>query len=292
MRHDRWMRMRLAEEAPRMSKDAQQRFDDILTEIRADAQRQKHKPRIFVKTLCAVAAVLVMLIILPNLSPKIAHAMEQWPLIGGFIRVVTIRQGRTEDEFHYSDVTIPQVEGEQNMQEAVDYINSDVQTLTEKVLEQYQKDISELSDAHMGLLIDYEVLTNSDAWFTMRLMVYHEAGSSIIEYHYYHIDKKTGSIASLPDLFRADYDYQTPISQNILEQMRQRMQDPSVVYWINPDSVMGVMFTEIATDQPFYFNADGDLVIAFGKYEVAPGYMGTPEFVIPRAVYQDGLADQ
>ena len=34
----------------------------------------------------------------------------------------------------------------------------------------------------------------------------------------------------------------------------------------------------------FYFNESGELVIAFDEYEVAPGYMGAPEFVIPQKV--------
>ena len=38
-----------------------------------------------------------------------------------------------------------------------------------------------------------------------------------------------------------------------------------------------------------YFDDKGDLVIVFEKYDVAPGYMGCPEFVIPREVYQDGF---
>lgn len=32
----------------------------------------------------------------------------------------------------------------------------------------------------------------------------------------------------------------------------------------------------------FYRNKDGNLVIVFDKYEVAPGSMGTPEFVIKK----------
>ena len=33
----------------------------------------------------------------------------------------------------------------------------------------------------------------------------------------------------------------------------------------------------------FYLNAEGALVIVFDEYEVAPGSMGMPEFVIPAA---------
>ena len=43
-------------------------------------------------------------------------------------------------------------------------------------------------------------------------------------------------------------------------------------------------FQSITEQTNFYFNESGELVIAFDEYEVAPGYMGAPEFVIPQKV--------
>ena len=40
-------------------------------------------------------------------------------------------------------------------------------------------------------------------------------------------------------------------------------------------------FQSIEDDQSFYINNSGQLVIVFDEYEVAPGSMGMPEFVIP-----------
>ena len=37
------------------------------------------------------------------------------------------------------------------------------------------------------------------------------------------------------------------------------------------------------------FNNDGDLVIVFDKYQIAPGSMGCPEFVIPKTLYEGKL---
>ena len=41
------------------------------------------------------------------------------------------------------------------------------------------------------------------------------------------------------------------------------------------------MLFRSAPDQNFYINDENQLVIVFDEYEVAPGSMGTPEFVIP-----------
>ncbi len=44
----------------------------------------------------------------------------------------------------------------------------------------------------------------------------------------------------------------------------------------------------------FYFIPiyDGNLVIPFDKYEISPGYMGTPEFVIDKKIIKDTLKDE
>ena len=48
-------------------------------------------------------------------------------------------------------------------------------------------------------------------------------------------------------------------------------------------------FQHIDPDQNFRLNEDGDLVILFDEYEVAPGSMGLPEFTIPRQSLEDIL---
>ncbi len=50
-------------------------------------------------------------------------------------------------------------------------------------------------------------------------------------------------------------------------------------------------FQSIDPEQNFYINGSGQLVIVFAEYEVAPGSMGEPEFVIPADVL-DGLLAQ
>ncbi|MCH1968737.1 RsiV family protein [Romboutsia hominis] len=43
-------------------------------------------------------------------------------------------------------------------------------------------------------------------------------------------------------------------------------------------------FKFIDKNQDFYINKNGELVICFDKYDVAPGYMGLVEFTIPNNV--------
>lgn len=48
-------------------------------------------------------------------------------------------------------------------------------------------------------------------------------------------------------------------------------------------------FTNINKEQNFYINKDHQLVIAFNEYEVAPGYMGPVEFIVPTKQIQSVL---
>lgn len=53
-----------------------------------------------------------MAILVPNMSPGIAHAMEKIPVLGSIIRVVTFERYEFEDDRHYADAEIPQLEVE------------------------------------------------------------------------------------------------------------------------------------------------------------------------------------
>ena len=76
----------------------------------------------------------------------------------------------------------------------------------------------------------------------------------------------------------------TVISDNIKEQMRQKMkEDENNLYFLD-DDMPEDDFKSIAADQNFYINSADQLVIAFQEGDVAPMYMGTQEFVIPDEV--------
>jgi len=56
-----------------------------------------------------------------------------------------------------------------------------------------------------------------------------------------------------------------------------------------PDENLVDPFETITGVQPFYINNNGKLVISFNEYDVAPGYMGTVEFVIPTVAIEELL---
>jgi hypothetical protein len=291
---DKKLKAMAKQEESSLQESAAQRIASTLEGLPEKRINLKRRPHINAWAV-AVAAAIALFLILPNISPSIAYAMQKLPIIGKVVKVVTIRDYKYEDSHHKANAAIPKVEvdGDSSLQQSADLINGDVEELTSALLERFKHDTEELgNEAHTSLSIDYKVLVNNDSWFTLKLTVYEGAGSSNTYYKYYHIDKTSGSIVTLKDLFNENSGYKEAISENIKSQMKVQMaSDNSIVYWLDSE-IPEWDFTSIKIDQNFYFAEDGNIVIAFDKYEVGPGCMGCPEFEIPKEVYQDYLKDK
>ena len=72
--------------------------------------------------------------------------------------------------------------------------------------------------------------------------------------------------------------------------MKEQMKDDEMkFYWIEGEEEAMDPFDKISKDQSFYISSENKLVICFNKYDVAPGYMGTPEFTIPTEILTEVL---
>ena len=234
------------------------------------------------RALISVAAVFTFFISLLNVFPSIAVAAKDVPLLGAFVQVFTFRTYQYDQDRYHADVTIPQltVSGSEDLSQAAEEINEDVESLVDPLIEQFKSEVVSNIGSYSDIIVNYDIITDTEDWFTLKVMLYRGAGSGSESYKYYHIDKTTGKQAYLKDLFPENSDYISVISEEILRQMREQMQeDEWAVYWI--DGKLGDEdFTRISEDQNFYLTEDGGIVIIFDKYEVAPGAMGCPEFKI------------
>ena len=233
----------------------------------------------------AAAAAVIVLIALPNTNMQIAHAMENIPVLGGFFRLVTVRQYNYSDENHDAEVELAQIsygedagEGvpagevavgaaapEGTAAESVEAVNQDMDATVEELIRQFEDTLSE--EGYHGLHVTQEVVTDNE------------------HNQFYTIAKQTGNVVTLADLFAEGSDYISAISENIKTQMKEQMAaDEGVIYFLDNDDMPEFNFQGITEQTNFYFNERGELVIAFDEYEVAPGSMGAPEFVIPQEV--------
>lgn len=292
-----------------------ERLQAGIDRARMEKKRAEHARRRSAWT--AVAAAAVVMIALPNTNIQIAHAMGNIPLLGGFFRLVTVRQYNYSDENHNAEVELAQINyGEDagegasvgevaaapegtaagsvegvgqeaavaNLSEdGVEAVNQDMEATVEELIRQFEDTLSE--EGYHGLHVTQEVVTDNARYYTVKLSVLETEASGYEHNQFYTIDKQTGSVVTLEDLFAEGSDYISAISENIKTQMREQMAaDEGVIYFLDNDDMPEFNFQGITEQTNFYFNEKDELVIAFDEYEVAPGSMGAPEFVIPQEV--------
>ena len=243
-----------------------------------------------------VAAAMVMITVMANSGAAIAHAMAKIPVIGAIAEVVTFREYESTDNNNNmeADIKIPEVsvkneDGTVN-EETTQKINKSIQEYTDEIIAQYEADVKAAGEGegHMNVELDYSVITDSDRLFSIRFdqLLVMASGTQLVKI--YHIDKQTGEMIGLDGLFKDGADYITVLSENIKEQMKERMAaDESLVYWVDNEDMAEWNFESIKEDNTFYVNENGKLTIVFDEYEVAPGYMGSVEFEIPTEIVQD-----
>ncbi len=284
---DKYIKSKASEEQTEIPDYVKNRIEQTLDNLpeKKPVIKQIHMfPRIVTAAACFV---FITLFLLPNISVSYAQALEQIPVIGDIGRVVTIRNYFYADDKHEMNIDVPQIEGEDS--EAVDYINKDVSELTTALVNQFYKDLEITGNNGYGSIrVDYEATTNTERWFTLKLSVNETAASSNSYFKFYHIDKKQGRIVELGDLFNTDKFSDILVAEIKMQMQEQMANDKNISYWIN-NSGIGEDFAAVSADQNFYWNENGDLVIIFDKYEVGPGSMGTPEFVIDKGVIRDIL---
>lgn len=283
---DEYIKSLVEEENLEIPASVRERTEQTLASLPVRIPKRKTH---IMRSITAVAACMAILFlgVMPNLSTAYATAAQGIPVIGDLVRVFTIRNYFYEDDRHEMDAEIPSVNDPESS-EASNLINKDIEELTKAVISQFYKELAASSGKGYGsVYIDYEILTNSEQWFTLKLTISELMGSSDTSTKYYHIDRTKGVGVVFGDLFQAKtYAY---LEELIVSQMKAQMtKDDSISYWIE-DSVIGEDFIALDAEQNFYFMEDGSLVIVFDKYEVGPGSMGCPEFVISYAEYSDKI---
>lgn len=98
--------------------------------------------------------------------------------------------------------------------------------------------------------------------------------SSYVKKIFFTFDVTTGQLYSISHFFNSHY--QTMVKDQIIDQVKKQIKEnSSITYFMSKINAL-----QITDTQPFYINKEGNIVIVFDKYQIAPGYMGTPTFTI------------
>lgn len=267
--------------------------------VSIDEHRRKQKKSWKKVLMGTVAAAAAAVILLPNLSPSVAYAWEKLPVLSTIVKVVVWRDYHVEEGRYEANVSVPQVKVDpaedadnavkEQLQKAADTINASVEELTNQIIAEFESNLKndpELYGAD-SIHVGHEVVTDNDRYFSMKVWVLEVMGSGYEQDRYYTIDRKTGQILTLANLFDDDNYIQT-VSEEIKRQMAEQMaKDENVHYWLNEEEIPEWNFKEIPADQSFYISEEGTLVICFNEGDVAPMYMGCVQFEMPSTIWQE-----
>lgn len=258
-------------------------LDDVVN----NALNRNTKNRKYIEKM-VIAASLLLVVLGINISPAFAQTLSKIPIIGNIIEIITIKNYSIDKNGYKASIDIPKISGLTDKK--LEYkLNNDFEKEGKKLYEDFLEEMKELKadkvQGHSLVESWYETITNNDDLLSIVVYTHYTQGSSNTIRKIYNIDKRNETVLSLEGMFKNN-DYIDVISQNIKEQMRENMKkDKNKHYWLD-DEIAEMNFKSIDKNQDFYINENGELVICFDKYEVAPGYMGLVEFTIPSNIIE------
>ncbi len=138
-------------------------------------------------------------------------------------------------------------------------ITEEIRQMEEQAVTSFEQNVSQ-ETGYQTLRFLHRTITDTPDWYCMEVFCYTASADGFEQVNHFTINKKTGERVELEDLFYAGADYITPISEEIISQMRARMKEnPEVEYWIDSEDDPESDFSRIREDQDFYIDDEGRL---------------------------------
>ena len=270
-----------------------QRMNDV---IKLDRKRRNERKVICMikRTMASAAACLVIFAAGLNTSAAFAETAAGLPVIGGLARVLTVRSYHASEGDINLDMEVPAIENTSGDAAFTEAVNQEIEKIVNDYTAQAEQEFAAYKEAffatggteeewngrQMDILVDYEVKYQKDPVLSLELTAAKGWVAASEERHYYNLDVASGRELTLSDVLGDDW--KNIANEEIDRQIQERIAaDPSASFFGYGDNELTeAKFTSVSEDTEFYLNAEGDVVIVFPKYEIAPGYMGILEFTI------------
>ena len=271
-------------------------------------KKKAAKVRFFRYTAAAAAALMVCMTVGVKSSEAFAREMGELPVIGALARVLTVRSWHGTDGDYEIDLEVPRIEAEaaqeaqtQPVQDFTEKINEEIEKIVDAYMEEARAEFQEYkkaffetggtqeewNDRKMDITVDYTVKYQKDNLLSLELVTAKGWVAASQERHYYNLDLDREQALTLEDILGEDY--VRICNESIDAQIREQVRTDEMKSYFGygpdgeKDDEMGIEgFTTVSKDTKFYLNEEGNPVIVFDEYEIAPGYMGMPEFEIER----------
>lgn len=260
----------------------------------AKKETQKNKKMVYFRRAgLGVAAACLGVVALVNVSAGTAYALQKIPVIGSIAKVVTFRDYTDSTKNFEASVEVPQIKDTAENTKELEKTNKTIQEYADEFISRYENDLKETEAVgNYELKSTYQVLREDEQELVLEIDTIVVMASGAEYKKVFNIDKNTGKIKMLADYFKEDSNYIDVLTKEIKRQMREQMKaDEEKIYFLDSDDGLDEMdFKKLSEDADFYFDTDGNLVVLFDEYEVAPGYMGLVSFTINRSVFESLLS--
>lgn len=257
-----------------------------------DKKKKEKSVLIYVKyAVTTVACTFLTFIFMLNVNSSFATNISEIPIIGDMAKVFTIKEVNEEDKTKLINAKIPALENTGNT-ELEKRINYEIMLKMNEILEEAEKRAAEYKEAvietggneydyqPINIQIDYKVGYSNDKVVSFIISKSETLANAYTEIYFYNVDIETGKKLNLRDVLGKEY--KQIVDTTIYKEIEERSKNPDNIYFTADEGGFEGIENEY---QDFYINSDGKVVIVFEKYKIAPGYMGTQEFVIDKQIF-------
>lgn len=244
---------------------------------RANRQRRKCK-----RGAAAAAACLVLVVGTLNVSPTVAAAAADVPVLGSLFQVLTVRSYTRQNEDYTEEVRQPGLSGTDYARQ----VDREIQNRVAEKLAEGEEIVAQAKAAFLAtggteeawarrdttVSVNYAIKSQTDTTVSFVIDSNISVASAYQEQCFYNLDLADGRELTLEDLLGEDWI--AVCNAGIQAEIAEHPDD----YF---DASMGG-FTTVDETTAFYLNESGNPVVVFPKYTIAPGSMGVQEFEIIR----------
>lgn len=273
----------------RIPEELQQKVSQAVESSRMKRERRRRLSRFLRRAAGTAALLAAALTVALNTSEVFAMEARKIPVVGGLVKIMTIRSYERSEREMQVKVEVPGLD----LGETDNGLSEEVNEQIEKMTAQYEAEALQRADEYkeaflatggteeewiehdIRVRVWYEIKSQTEEILSFAVKGTESWTSAYAQTRYYNLDLKTNTFLTLEDLLGEDY--MTIADGQIREQIAERIQTGAVFL----SSAEGG-FAGIGEDAAFYINERGNPVIVFEKYAIAPGSAGEVEFEIER----------
>lgn len=163
--------------------------------------------------------------------------------------------------------------------QVINVTNAQIKNSIDKLIKQTINDflikLSDCSQEHKTIAeIAYQNHYSDDQLISFSINFTQIQGDSYLQKKFYTINLNSGEVYNVEHFLGADY--QEIIKTDVQQQVKENKDKYPNLSYFNDE----INNLTLHIDQPFYLNKDKQVVIVFNQFQIAPGYMSLPEFII------------